>query len=496
MIRSVEFDLETKRERNQRGASIGAVMALADRVKRQRAATREVLMQRFGAHVPPLSVVINGVVHPNEIVVRLTRISPGTLDSDGPDDALKNVRDEVAAWIGVDDRDPIVTWPRGEQEKGAPNVYRVRIEIADLMPGEPRVIICAAKDVVHRETGARVRKAIRAEEKRRAGGVVQTGRVLSYQPDAAARGASSAARGKAEAAFAKVTGKPTALDLRDAAERVLERGGGANGGKGGQTERKAAGSSLNGVVEHRVPSQGPPRALPDRDPGDEAPARDLADCETCGAKVPTPCKLDVGGRVVFGVHVARARAAGLHVPEDDRAHVRPAREPRPMAPETRCGRCGWPLREHVGGMRTCPGSGGLALRFFEPAASGETKARRLATVPGQARLALWRSWAALPWEQTPCPACEGRGALIGVNPGALASACTVCKGRGRKGHRLVHLARFDGTAEPPATVTHPVPAEHQAAHGLEVTLHRRTFKSSSTGSCWLYDTTTTPTKGD
>ncbi len=247
---------------------------------------------------------------------------------------------------------------------------------------------------------------------------------------------------------------------------------------------------------------------------EEARPEALTGCETCGVRIHVPCVRQGTERMVYGVHVARARAAGLTVPADDRAAVKPARAASTFA-------------------------------ATKAANEGRSVNRRLATVPGQARLALWRSWAALPWEQTPCPACDGSGRLgpttgpmkcptcgeatqegygvvaAGVedayescnrvrydppnepkrcaflaSPPRWAAPCTVCKGRGRKGIRLVHLARFDGTAEPPATVTHPVPAEHQAAHGLEVTLHRRTFKSSSTGSCWLYDTTTTPTKGD
>src|SRR5678815_1117800 len=44
------------------------------------------------------------------IVVTLTRISSGSLDDDGLRGALKTVRDGVADWLGVDDRDPIVEW--------------------------------------------------------------------------------------------------------------------------------------------------------------------------------------------------------------------------------------------------------------------------------------------------------------------------------------------------------------------------------------------------
>ncbi len=68
----------------------------AARVKRERAMVRIVLSSRNPSPLP--------------VVVTLTRCSPGTLDDDNAVGAMKAVRDEVAAWLGVDDRDPRVTW--------------------------------------------------------------------------------------------------------------------------------------------------------------------------------------------------------------------------------------------------------------------------------------------------------------------------------------------------------------------------------------------------
>lgn len=43
--------------------------------------------------------------------VLLTRVSPGNgLDDDNLRGSLKGIRDELAAWLGVDDRSPLVTW--------------------------------------------------------------------------------------------------------------------------------------------------------------------------------------------------------------------------------------------------------------------------------------------------------------------------------------------------------------------------------------------------
>ena len=182
-LSSVEFDCETRRERNQRGASMGAVMALAARVKEQKRRTLEALT-RLGS--PPgvwftPAGAAPSFTQPNRIEVRITRIGPGSLDNDGPDDALKNVRDAVAAWLGIDDRDGGgALWHRGAQEKtpgvstqgpcgacGArggngcfatstnePRVkglhaarrtpWRVRIEVRDLTPGPDRVLVLAS----------------------------------------------------------------------------------------------------------------------------------------------------------------------------------------------------------------------------------------------------------------------------------------------------------------------------------------------------------------
>lgn len=61
--------------------------------------------------------------------VTLTRIAPRALDGDNLQGALKAVRDEIAAAIGVDDGDPGYTW-RYAQKRGKPREYAVRVEIS------------------------------------------------------------------------------------------------------------------------------------------------------------------------------------------------------------------------------------------------------------------------------------------------------------------------------------------------------------------------------
>lgn len=64
-------------------------------------------------------------------VVTLTRIAPNMLDSDNAQSAPKHCRDELAAWIGVDDRDPRVTWVV-KQERGGVREYGVRVEVREV----------------------------------------------------------------------------------------------------------------------------------------------------------------------------------------------------------------------------------------------------------------------------------------------------------------------------------------------------------------------------
>ena len=62
--------------------------------------------------------------------VTLTRIAPRALDpGDNLPAALKSVRDQVAAELGVDDASDLVVW-RYAQERGAPRQHSVQIEIS------------------------------------------------------------------------------------------------------------------------------------------------------------------------------------------------------------------------------------------------------------------------------------------------------------------------------------------------------------------------------
>lgn len=88
----------------------------AGRVRKERLAVFGALRSR-GVPMPP----------PLPVVVTLTRVSQRAMDSDGAIASLKSVRDEVARWLGVDDRDTAdLVWMYG-QDKG-PMGVRIEIE--------------------------------------------------------------------------------------------------------------------------------------------------------------------------------------------------------------------------------------------------------------------------------------------------------------------------------------------------------------------------------
>lgn len=65
----------------------------------------------------------------SRLVVLMTRVSPGELDSDNLARALKPVRDGVADVLGINDRDPRIEWlPDQEKRRGG---YAVRVEVYD-----------------------------------------------------------------------------------------------------------------------------------------------------------------------------------------------------------------------------------------------------------------------------------------------------------------------------------------------------------------------------
>lgn len=102
------------------------------RIKAQRNATALVLkLTRPESHWPletraPMSLA-EWVPLGLRLAVTLTRVSPRKLDDDNLAFAFKGVRDEVAAYFGVNDNDSRVTW-RYAQERGKAAV-RIRFDV-------------------------------------------------------------------------------------------------------------------------------------------------------------------------------------------------------------------------------------------------------------------------------------------------------------------------------------------------------------------------------
>jgi hypothetical protein len=91
--------------------------ARAKRVAHERAATLAALRAFFRAP-PALPALGSG----RKLLWVLTRLSPGTMDSDGAVAAMKGVRDAVAEFCGVDDADPRVAFHCGQDAGDAVGV--------------------------------------------------------------------------------------------------------------------------------------------------------------------------------------------------------------------------------------------------------------------------------------------------------------------------------------------------------------------------------------
>ncbi len=387
MRRVVEFDLVTRSEANRRGNSQIAQVIHAKEVKAQRAAVGAVL--RANLTPPPLHVVKVGD-HFERVgtVIGMTERNTIAVDLTRIAPGLLDDDNIGAALKHV--RDEIAAWVLVPNDRDPIFKWSVPPAQEKADAGVYRVRI----EIVDKLTGPD--RVVRLAETRSAG--VQAERRVKRQ---AAKEVKRAAAYRANGGAAQ----PTVRDLHATAERMLS---------------------------------------PPRDPGEERSAREIAPCSTCGAPLYRPC-YPGKGRMVFGVHVARAIAAGLHVPDDDRAKVKPAR-----------------------------------------AARGPRKLVPAARPAGQTVLPILAAWCAFPWEQP----CGGQPVHRFGPPERATPTCSWC---GKpwpcaKGRVLTRAARYDGLDEPPTTIIASVPAEHVQRYGSTVTLTRQKFDSRATGPCWLYAT--------
>ena len=83
--------------------------------------------------------LLKGVQRPSlPCSVLLTRVAPSRgMDSDGLQGALKGCRDQIAEWLGVDDRDAETVLYRYAQRRGAQKEWAVEIEFQPRRGNEP-----------------------------------------------------------------------------------------------------------------------------------------------------------------------------------------------------------------------------------------------------------------------------------------------------------------------------------------------------------------------
>lgn len=265
-VRSVEFDLVTKSEGNERFASKGGMFAKANRIAKQRKAVLAALAHLGAA--PAIWITPAGAApsytEPNRIELRCTRIAPGSLDvHDNLQVAFKGPIDAVAEWIGVKDNDPRLTVHRCTQEKSA------GVSTQGACP------VCLA--------------APSAACNLTVPGKVQSG--------------CHAARRTPWRVRIEVEDRTPGADRRVVLASEIPSTRKGNGRKASKR----------------------PKATPSGDPGEEVAARLLVACEVCMAAVGAPCLL-IGGRPwLHGVHPERAKAAGINGVKVPAAAPRPPR---------------------------------------------------------------------------------------------------------------------------------------------------------------------------
>jgi hypothetical protein len=108
----VTFEVVTRAEANQRG-----FFKALSRKKNQDAALERALSE---------ALVSQPIPSAGPWCVRLTRLSPATLDDDNLVSAFKRLRDQIAKVIGIDDRSPCVAFCVAQQRAKPANV---RVEV-------------------------------------------------------------------------------------------------------------------------------------------------------------------------------------------------------------------------------------------------------------------------------------------------------------------------------------------------------------------------------
>lgn len=207
MRQSVQFPMKLVSENTIRTVNPKRVWAIREKHKRQKA---EVLLYLNSQLRRPRLVLEEGFS--NRFIVRLCRISAGFLDhEDNLTGAFKHVKDTVADWLELDDRDRRIDW-RYQQQPCPRGWAAVRITIDDEVPGGEVITVVGASPPV---LGA-VSDAVH-------GGRPRRGEVARVDPDPRAgdrRGSATNAPGDGSELRG---GRAGAAVVRGSAERAAQR---------------------------------------------------------------------------------------------------------------------------------------------------------------------------------------------------------------------------------------------------------------------------------
>lgn len=155
----VVLPIRTESPNRVRGLTRGARMGIAAKVKAQ----KSVAALAVGAHLRARSLTGPALA---PVVVKLTRVSAGTLDTDNLASALKATRDGVARALGIDDGDVGRLRFVYAQRRGKRREYAVEV----LIEHEARPLarrIDSSEPADHRLSWAIDRMEQRAEEEGR-----------------------------------------------------------------------------------------------------------------------------------------------------------------------------------------------------------------------------------------------------------------------------------------------------------------------------------------
>lgn len=145
--------------RDLRGTTVGGRMAAAAKAKQQRTGVATMCRCKFG-QPPSLPLIIT-----------ITRVGPRELDGDNLQGACKHVRDGIADWLGVNDRDKRIQW-KYEQTRCGVKAYGVTVRVQTWEQSFKEVLAC---DKVYQDLSRKILKLSQERDKRECELSVQCG---------------------------------------------------------------------------------------------------------------------------------------------------------------------------------------------------------------------------------------------------------------------------------------------------------------------------------